>query len=86
MKYIVTEDQDNNDKEEIFIFDEAIHHDCMAEMIGRIKDQSYGNWKRHHRVPVSAGFYDGKSCYGRSETLDLKSRPQDINLIRSRGW
>lgn len=85
MKYIVTENQSNNDKEEIFIFDEAIHHDCMAEMLPYIKNQSYGNWVRQDRVPVSAGFYDGKSCYGRSETLDLDSRPQDINLIRSRG-
>lgn len=83
MKYIVTEDQDNNDKEEIFIFDQAIHHDCMMEMIGRIKNQSHGNWNRHHRVAIAAGFTDGTHCWGHSETLGLKSREKkDSVLIR----
>lgn len=72
MKYIVMEDEDG--KEEIFIFPKSVNHDCMAEVVGRIKNQTWGNWVRVWRTPVSAGFTDGKTCHGRSETLNLDSR------------
>lgn len=72
MKYIVTVTEAG--KQEIFIFPRAVHHDCMAEMLSRIKNQSGGQWQRVHRRPVSAGFTDGVKCYGRSETLNLDSR------------
>ena len=80
MKYIVT----SNDagKQEIFIFPRAVHHDCMAEMLARIKNQSGGQWERVRRNPIAAGFTDGKTCYGRSETLNLDSRGRlDAMLI-----
>lgn len=83
MKYIVTQDEDNNNREEIFIFDQIIHHDCMMEMIGRIKNQSHGNWNRQHRVAIAAGFTDGRKCWGYSETIGLKSRgDKDSDLIQ----
>lgn len=72
MKYVVM--QDSIGKESIFIFSKEIHHDCAAEVFGRIKDQSTGRWNRVFRDPVSAGFTDGKNCYGSSETLGLSSR------------
>lgn len=85
MKYVVMKDED--DKETIFIFDESIHHDCLAEMVGRIKNQSGGNWRRVHRTPVAAGFTDGVKCWGHSETLNLSSRgEEDAKLIKSRGY
>lgn len=86
MKYIVTENWDDNRKKEIFIFDESINHDHMMEMLSRIKRDVGNGWERQHREAVSAGFYDGRRCHGRSETLNLNSNPEDIKLIRSRGW
>ena len=80
MKYIVTENKEGT--EEIFIFPNTINHDCMAEVLCHIKDQSWGNWERVYRKPIAAGFTDGELCWGRSETLDLDSRNQtDADLI-----
>ena len=81
MKYIVTETEQG--VQDIFIFDKQIHHDCFAEMVSRIKDQSGGNWNRIKRTPIAAGFFDGKTCYGHSETLKLRSRgAEDEKLIK----
>lgn len=80
MKYIVMEDEDG--KEEIFIFPKSVNHDCMAEALGRIKNQTWGSWVRVWRNPVSAGFVSDGVCSGYSETLNLKSRgDQDSKLI-----
>lgn len=81
MKYIVTEHEDDG-REEIFIFPRNINHDCMAEMIARIRNQMHGRWKRKRRTPIAAGFTDCVTCWGRSETLDLDSRKdKDAKLI-----
>ncbi len=80
MKYIVMSDEDG--KEEIFIFPKSVNHDCMAEAISRIKNQTWGNWVRVWRTTVSAGFVSDGVCSGYSETLGLKSRgDQDSQLI-----
>jgi hypothetical protein len=72
MKYIVTE---REGIEEMFVFPDTINHDCMAEVLDRIKDRTTGNWYRVHRTPISAGFITVEGeCYGRSETLRLDSR------------
>lgn len=39
MKYIVTEDEDG--KEEFFMFPKSVDHDCFAEVAGRIKNKSW---------------------------------------------
>lgn len=80
MKFITM--QDENGKLELFTFPKSIHHDAMAEVLGRIKNQTHGNWHRVFREPVSAGFVsaDG-ACYGKSETLGLSSRPEDSALL-----
>ena len=80
-KYIVMRDE--NDKKEIFIFPKTVNHDCMAQQLCNIKNQTWGNWERVHRIPVSAGFTDGKTCYGESETLRLKSSPEDNQLLNN---
>lgn len=81
MKYIVTEDE--NGVEEIFMFPKEVNHDCMMEMLARIKNQTWGDWHRVFRKAVSAGFTDGIICWGESETLGIKSRKEvDALLIK----
>ena len=81
MKYIVTKNEKG--QEEIFIFSKEISHDCMAEAVMGIKNQSFGNWRRVRRKPISAGFIEGGECVGRSESLGLESREEDTKLLRA---
>ena len=83
MKYIKT--QTGSGVEEIFLFPDVVSHDCMAEVIRHIRDQTYGNWKRVPRDPVSAGLVDANGkCYGMSESLGLKSLgAKDTKLLKS---
>ena len=76
-------DQDGH--ETLIVFPKFLHHDCMAESLEGVRNQTYGNWERIFRRPVAAGFVDrGLKCYGNSETLGLKSRPeQDTKLLRA---
>jgi hypothetical protein len=79
MKYIVVTNKDN--EEEMFIFPKSVNHDCFAEVVDRIKNQSYGQWSRERRVVVSAGFTNGLSCYGKSESLGVASRDIDTKIM-----
>ena len=81
MKYVCM--AGNGDKLEIITFPKNIDHDCMAEVLGRIKNQTHGNWERVFREPISAGFVDRKgNCYGESATLGLVSREhEDTELL-----
>lgn len=79
MKYIVTLCEDG--KEDIFIFSERIHHDCMMEALQGIRNQSWGEWGRKYREPIAAGFTDGAKCWGHSETLDIGSRGQADEVL-----
>jgi len=80
MKYIVTT-QDAG-MEEIFIFPESVPHNIMAESISHMRDQSWGSWERVTRKPISAGFIRWGKCTGESESLSLKSRPdEDTRLL-----
>jgi hypothetical protein len=76
MKYVVTQDEDG--KEELFMFPKSVNHDVFANAVSRLKNQSHGNWKRIDRDVIAAGFisydYGIMSCHGRSETLNLDSR------------
>lgn len=79
MKYIC---MINGDKQEIFTFPRTVNHDAMAEVLGSIKNQTHGDWRRVFREPVSAGFVDGKgNCYGESESMGLESREEDTHLL-----
>lgn len=84
MKYIVMETFGADSVEEIFLFPNSVNHDCMAEVLSRIKNQTWGDWKRIGRMPVSAGFVNAEgTCYGESESLGLESRPsEDTELLR----
>lgn len=75
MKYVVTKDESG--KEELFMFPKHLNHDDFAKVLGDIKTYVNGdhrNWVRQYREPIAAGFTDGRTCTGRSETLDLDSR------------
>lgn len=75
MKYIVTKNEDG--VEEIFIFPKRYNHDDMAATVNHLKTWNHNrhnDWERHYKEPVAAGFTDGTSCQGRSETLNLESR------------
>jgi hypothetical protein len=85
MKYIVAV---VDGKESIFTFPRSVDHDRMAEAINAIRFGSEQNWSRKFRngEVIAAGFVDGGSCHGRSETLDLKSRGDvDTLLLRGNG-
>lgn len=73
MKYVCTINEDN--LKEIFFFDKHINHDWFYEVVGHMEDQ--------FRKKVSAGFTNGLSCYGRSETLNLDSNPSDFELTKN---
>lgn len=83
MKYVVTENEDG--KEEIFIFPKTLNHDDFAETVSYIKrrdpNKHHSHWDRQYCKPVAAGFYDGKNCTGRSETLNLDSRGRLDELL-----
>jgi hypothetical protein len=82
MKYICVENEKG--EHEIIMFPKTINHDVMAESVSRMKNQTHGNWEREWRTPISAGFVRGDlQCYGRSETLDLDSRPEDTEILQA---
>ena len=83
MKYVVVNSDEA--KEQLFVFPKSIDHDRFAEVLCHIKHGSDRNWRRIYREPVSAGFTDGRHCYGRSESLGLDSRKQDTALLLSGG-
>jgi len=73
MKYVVTL---AGDTERIFLFPEEYAHDMFAEALSCMRNgDSRWNWSREYHEPVSAGFTDGVTCWGYSETLKLGARP-----------
>lgn len=82
MKYVVVKTEGG--VEQLFTFPKTIDHDAFAEVLSHIKTGGR-NWTREYREPVSAGFTDGKKCYGHSETLNLSSRGIDSDLLERGG-
>ena len=84
MKYVVTKTQDG--PEQIFIFEKSIDHYRFYEVLGYIKEGHDRNWLRDFRELISAGFTDGKTCWGKSESLNKDSRPkEDTALLETPG-
>ena len=80
LKYVVSKKE--NGLEEIFIFSKSVVHASLAEVLNYIKVGTARNWRREHCEIVGAGFTDGKTCYGESESLGIKSRgTQDSRLL-----
>lgn len=82
MKYVVVKSQECG--EQLFIFPKNVDHDRFVEVLSNIR-HGERDWKRIYRAPVSAGFTDGKRCYGGSETLGIKSRESDSELLGKGG-
>ena len=79
MKYVVTKTK--NGPEQIFIFEKGIDHDRFYEVLSYIKEGHDRDWKREFRELISAGFSDGKICWGKSETLNKNSRPKEDTIL-----
>lgn len=83
MKYVVVESEEQG--KQLFTFPKNIDHDAFAEVLSYIKVGTPQNWNRAYREPISAGFTDGVTCYGKSETLGLASAPTDTALLKNGG-
>ena len=79
MKYVVTKTKDG--PEQIFIFEKDIDHDRFYEVLSYIKEGHDRNWLREFRELVSAGVTDGKTCWGKSESLNKNSRPKEDTIL-----
>ena len=68
------------------LFPEALVHKDVAEMIENVKVQPEGPFSRWWMwpKPVSAGFINEDGVvHGYSESLNLKSHPDDMHIIKS---
>ena len=84
MKYVVTKTKDG--PEQIFIFEKGIDHDRFYEVLSYIIEGHDRDWKREFRGLISAGFTDGKTCWGKSVSLNKDSRPkEDTALLETPG-
>lgn len=82
-KYIIAENSESKEGEtRIFIFEKGISHDKFGLSLKKgIRNESWSNWAIESWYPISAGFTDGETCYGRSESLNLDSRPEDTDYL-----
>ena len=84
MKYVVTKTKEGT--EQIFIFEKGIEHNRFCEVLSYIKKGHDRAWRREFRELISAGFTDGKACWGKSESLNKDSRPkEDTALLETPG-
>ena len=84
MKYVVTKTKEG--PEQIFIFEKGIDHNRFYDVLSYIKEGHDRNWLRDFRELISAGFTDGKTCWGKSESLNKDSRPkEDTALLETPG-
>ena len=82
MKYIVL---NLKGEDQIIVFPRIIDHDRMRDAMNAIKFGNDRNWERkyHDAKLVSAGFIDNGICHGKSESLNIKSRPElDTHLFK----
>lgn len=83
MKYVCFEDRKTG-KQTIVLFDRHINHVDMADAVTRVRLYDERNEWYRGVYPVSAGFvHPDLTCYGRSESLQLNSRPEeDTKLLK----
>ncbi len=80
MKYLVLLADD--DKQDVVIFPDTLSHKAVAEEVARIRNQTFGNWRRVIRRPVSAGLVDAQwLCSGGCDELGLKAQAQDAESM-----
>lgn len=83
-KYIVIK---TGGEEMLFLFPAAIAHNHMFEAVTSAKQGPHQSWSRPYRLAeiVSAGFVLNGRCHGRSESLDVSSRPDIDTHLLERG-
>ncbi len=79
MKYVVTKTKEG--PEQIFIFEKGIDHNRFYDVLGYIKEGHDRSWRRESRELISAGFTNGKTCWGKSESLNKGSRPKEDTAL-----
>lgn len=84
-KYVMFEDKHGR-KFPVIFPEELVHSDMAEAVMQATRRGEVGAGKRDYSCPkpVSAGFIkqlDVVTTYGASETLNLKSHPEDANLI-----
>jgi hypothetical protein len=90
MKYIVLQHPDTKE-ETIHTWPDRIDmtHQRMSEVITAVRvDKGMSSWDRAYLGSeiVGAGFCNSTGCFGRSESLNVDSRPeQDTELLRKNG-
>ena len=77
LKYVVVEDDFKN--KFIFLFSKSVNHDCFYQVTQLLEHTDTG--EVGYLRCVSAGFTDLKTCYGRSESLNISSNPEDTKLL-----
>lgn len=82
MKYVIVRFDEGPDS--IFFFPKSVRHDYFVESLQSLRHDAGRGWDRMYPEPISAGFTDGVTCYGQSESLDLESRPEDTLLMWSK--
>jgi hypothetical protein len=91
MKYVILEAKaPNKGMTEIIpvIFPKSLTHKLISEAIKQVirhEDVLMERKEFRKAEPVSAGFIDLPACvpYGKSETLELESRVEDLQIIKS---
>ena len=83
MKYVVVRNEETY-KETIFLFDKMYQHDRFHEALSTIRiytEIGKFEWKHQYQHIVSAGFTNGITCYGGSQTLDVDARPEEDTAL-----
>lgn len=78
MKYVVVKSVIG---EQMFIFPVNIVHADFVDVLSDIKHSRGSDWDLISKLPVSAGFTNGVTAYGFSESLGLGARPIDTELL-----
>lgn len=83
MKYVCFEDRKTG-KQTVVLFERHINHVDMYDVAARVKLYDKNNEWYRGMSAISAGFVrPDMTCYGRSESLQLNSRPaEDTKLLK----
>ena len=82
-KYVVVTSDEFG--EQLFTFPKSVNHDSFAEVLNHIRHDDGHDWKRVYKEVIAAGFTDGITCFGKSETLGLDSRPVEDTALLNYG-
>ena len=81
MKYIIADVEIKGERKELpFLFSRDVNHSDMAEPVRVMR---YNSLFAFNEI-VSGGFVsEAGKCYGRSESLNINSRKEDTDILKS---